>query len=149
MVNEDGRKGGRGYRPTVPCLSRQPVPELNMESLDSLCLTRVSRAGDQGSTGSRAGGTRSVGMTVNSSGKTLHSVLCATIRRSPQCPAPRSPCGPGESTEQPLASGNLASKILGAAADVLCSGNPSGGIRKALNRYRGIIRALSSPVDHR
>lgn len=49
--------------------------------------------------------------------------------------------------EQPLASGNLASEILGAPADVLCSGNPSGGIKKALNQYRGVIKALSSPAE--
>lgn len=43
-----------------------------------------------GQRGLMAGGTRSVGMTVNSSGKPLHSVLCATIRRSRQCPTPHS-----------------------------------------------------------
>ena len=139
----DGREGGRKCRPILICLSSQPVPNLNTESLVSLCLTQVHRAGgDLGSSG--AGGARNVGVTVNFSKKTLRRVLCASVRRHAGA---QSTVGPEDFAEQLLASGNLASETLGAAADVPRSGNPSAGIKKALNRYRSGIKALSSPVD--
>lgn len=42
--------------------------------------------------------------------------------------------GQEDFAEQLLASGSLASEIRGAAAAGPCSGNPSEGIKKALNR---------------
>lgn len=101
-------------------------------------------------------GDRRVGMTVNFSKRHLTapwalSLPCLHQEKDPGVPSPTlSVCGKmglGENlAEGPLAFGNLASRTFH-GADAPCSGNSSGGIKKALNRYVSVVKALSSPTD--
>ena len=45
--------------------------------------------------------------------------------------------------------GSLASSGTLQCAHAPCLGDPSGGIKKALDRYRSVIKALSSPTEPR